>query len=293
MYIYLNGEFIPQEEAVVSVFDHGFMYGLGLFETFRIYNGHPFLLDDHLQRLNEGLQELNIDKSFERTEAVSIIQTLLEKNKLENAYIRWNVSAGNGLIGLQTNAYKEPNIIVYIKPLSKAQGMIEKAGQIVSIPRNTPEGAYRLKSHHFLNNILAKREVGPEITKEGIFLTKEGYVAEGITSNLFWVVDGILYTPSLETGILGGITRRFILKLAEKLGVVSKEGMFSSEVLKGAEEVFATNSIQEIIPLKTIDTYSYKGEGGFIVTMLHKEYRKYSNQLWSVIELGGIKKWEE
>ncbi len=287
--MYLNGQIIPEEEAVISVFDHGFMYGLGLFETIRVYDGHPFLLDDHLHRLNEGLQEMNIEKSFGREEIVSVIQYLLEKNDIKNAYIRWNVSAGNGMIGLQTDQYIAPNTIVYIKPLPKAEGIMEKTGQIVTIPRNTPEGAFRLKSHHFFNNILAKREIGTDMTIEGIFLTNEGYLAEGITSNLFWVINGMLYTPSLRTGILNGITRQFILSLAENMGIVIKEGMFPLDILADAEEVFVTNSIQEIIPIKRIDTYGYKGLKGTIASVFHKEYRKYSNQLWSVKELGGIK----
>ena len=291
MYIYLNGQIICQEEAVISVFDHGFMYGLGIFETFRVYDGHPFLLDDHLQRLNVGLTELNIEKSFEREEAVSIIKTLLSKNNIENAYIRWNISAGNGMIGLQTEKYTQPNTIVYIKPLPKAAGVVEKTGQIVTVPRNTPEGSFRLKSHHYLNNILAKREIGPDPTIEGIFLTNEGYLAEGITSNIFWVMDGELYTPSMQTGILNGITRQFTLKLAQVYGLAVKEGVFSLDILASAEEVFATNSIQEIIPIKRIDKYEYKGKEGPFVTMLYKEYRKHTNQLWSVKELEGIKGW--
>ncbi len=286
--MYLNGQVICEEEAVIPVFDHGFMYGLGLFETFRVYNGHPFLLDDHLHRLNDGLKEMNIEKSFEREEVVAIIQSLLDKNNIKNAYVRWNVSAGNGMIGLQTEPYIEPNTIVYIKSLPKANGMVEKTGQIVTIPRNTPEGAFRLKSHHFFNNILAKREIGTDMTIEGIFLTKEGYVAEGVTSNLFWVIEGILYTPSLQTGILNGITRQFILNLAESVGLEVKEGMFSLNMLAEAEEVFATNSIQEIIPIKRVDKYGYKGIEGNIVTVLHEKYRIHSKQLWSVKELGGI-----
>ncbi|WP_400244786.1 aminodeoxychorismate lyase [Niallia sp. JL1B1071] len=289
MFMYVNGQVICEEEAVISVFDHGFMYGLGLFETFRVYDGHPFLLDDHLCRLNEALQEMNIQKSFEREEVVTIIQSLLKKNDIKNAYIRWNVSAGNGMIGLQTEPYIEPNTIVYIKPLPKANGMVEKTGQIVTIPRNTPEGAFRLKSHHFFNNTLAKREIGADMTIEGVFLTKEGYVAEGITSNLFWVINEMLYTPSLQAGILNGITRQFVLSLAKSKGLEVKEGMFRLDVLAQAEEVFATNSIQEIIPIKKIDVYDYKGVGGKVVAELHKEYRMHSTQLWSAEELGGKK----
>lgn len=289
MFMYINGQVVSEEEAAISVFDHGFMYGLGLFETFRVYEGHPFLLDDHLCRLNEGLKEMNIQLSFEREEVVAIIQSLLEKNNINNAYIRWNVSAGNGMIGLQTDPYLEPNTIVYIKPLQPANGMAEKIGQVVTIPRNTPEGVFRLKSHHFFNNILAKREIGADMTIEGFFLTKEGFVAEGITSNLFWVINEVLYTPSLQAGILNGITRQFVLSLAKSMGLVVKEGMFPLVMLAGAEEVFATNSIQEIIPIKKIDGYDYKGVEGKVVAKLYKEYRKHSTQLWSKEELGGIK----
>ena len=112
MYLYMNGELVPKEEALISPFDHGFLYGLGLFETFRTYNGHPFLLDDHLERLNRGLEELNIDVSYTRNEILHALQLLQEENKLEDAYFRLNVSAGLGEIGLQTEPYVKPNMII-------------------------------------------------------------------------------------------------------------------------------------------------------------------------------------
>jgi len=289
MYIYLNGKIIPQEEAFISVFDHGFMYGLGLFETFRVYDGHPFLLDDHLERLNDSLKAMNIGKSFTREEVIQIIQPLLEINCLKDAYFRWNVSAGNGMIGLQTDTYTEPNIIVYLKPLINLENRLEKVGQVVTIPRNTPEGPSRLKSHHYLNNVLAKREVGENVLVEGIFLTKEGYVAEGITSNIFWINKKSLFTSSLESGILNGITREFILILAKRMGLTIQEGLYPLEELKKADEVFMTNSIQEIMAIKRIDETPFKGLNGYYVNKLITEYKKWTNQLWSRSELGGKK----
>ena len=289
MYIYLNGKIIPQEEAFISVFDHGFMYGLGLFETFRVYDGHPFLLDDHLERLNDSLKAMNIGKSFTREEVIQIIQPLLEINCLKDAYFRWNVSAGNGMIGLQTDTYTEPNIIVYLKPLINLENRLEKVGQVVTIPRNTPEGPSRLKSHHYLNNVLAKREVGENVLVEGLFLTKEGYVAEGITSNIFWINKKSLFTSSLESGILNGITREFILILAKRMGLTIQEGLYPLEELKKADEVFMTNSIQEIMAIKRIDETPFKGLNGYYVNKLLTEYKKWTNQLWSRSELGGIK----
>ncbi|KAB7663145.1 aminodeoxychorismate lyase [Bacillus sp. B1-b2] len=288
MYIYLNGKVIPQEEAFISVFDHGFMYGLGVFETFRIYEEHPFLLDDHLHRLNSSLQELYIEKTFRREEGKQIIATLLKANSLTNAYVRWNVSAGNGMVGLQTERYQAPNVIVYMKPIPKTSGMVEKTGQVVTLPRNTPEGTQRLKSHHYLNNILAKREVGDDISIEGIFLTKEGFVAEGITSNIFWIKKGVLYTPSLQTGILNGITRQFVLTLATKVGLGIREGFFSQEEMESADEVFVTNSIQEIVPIKTINNSIFQGIDGTYTKKIHEEYVRYTPNLWSYKELGGI-----
>lgn len=205
MFIYLNGDLVRKEDAVISPFDHGFLYGMGLFETIRVYNGHPFLLDDHLQRLNNSLEVLNIKTRYTRDEILEILHPLLKINELTDAYVRLNVSAGIGEIGLQTEPYVHPNLIIFAKPLPPAKGLQEKKSVILQLKRNTPEGFERLKSHHYLNNILAKREIGDHPECEGIFLTEDGYLAEGIVSNLFWIKDQKLYTPALETGILDGI----------------------------------------------------------------------------------------
>src|SRR5699024_10840268 len=121
---------------------------------------------------------------------------------------------------------EQPNLIIFVKELSVPK-TVEKQGVILQIRRNTPEGTVRLKSHHYLNNILGKREIGSDSMKEGIFLTKEGYVAEGIVSNIFFVKDKKVYTPSLETGILPGVTRRFILSLLRKLSLPYQEGLYT------------------------------------------------------------------
>src|SRR5690625_1751214 len=117
MYLYMNGEFIDENEAKISPFDHGYLYGLGVFETFRTYNGYPFLLTEHMARLNYGLEQMNIHKRFQAMEVLDIIQELSRLNQLPNSYIRFNVSAGNGEVGLQTDHYEEPTIIMFQKPL--------------------------------------------------------------------------------------------------------------------------------------------------------------------------------
>ncbi|WP_369901520.1 aminodeoxychorismate lyase [Bacillus manliponensis] len=285
MLIYVNGSFVDASEAKISPYDHGYLYGLGVFETFRIYNGHPFLFDDHYERLMTALSSLHIRWNMTKADIREIIKNLLVKNELQHAYIRLNVSAGIGEIGLQTDEYEEPSLIIFIKPLYAPGEIVEKEGVILRQTRNTPEGAVRLKSHHYLNNILGKRELGNTNTKEGIFLTKEGYVAEGIVSNLFFVKNHILYTPALQTGILNGITRMFILKIAERLNLKVKEGFFLQEELLVADEVFVTNSIQEIVPLVKIGEVRFPGKQGVITNELLSVYGEYREILWSKDEL--------
>lgn len=261
MLIYVNGTYVEDTEAKISPYDHGYLYGLGVFETFRIYNGHPFLLDDHYERLMDALAALQIEWDMKKGDMLTILKELLLRNELKHAYIRFNVSAGIDEIGLQTGVYKNPSVIVFIKPLTPPDIVVEKEGVILKQVRNTPEGNFRLKSHHYLNNILGKREIGNATNREGIFFTKEGYVAEGIVSNIFFVKEGALYTPSLHTGILNGITRAFIIKVAQMLNIKVKEGLFTKEELLTAEEVFVTNSIQEIVPLLHIEGRDFRERG--------------------------------
>ncbi|MGG0577091.1 aminodeoxychorismate lyase [Priestia aryabhattai] len=285
MYIYVNGEVKPASEATISPFDHGYMYGLGLFETLRVYDGHPFLVEDHLDRLRSSLRELNIVWDYSTQDVLAIINSLLMKNNERNAYVRLNVSAGNGGIGLQVEEYDKPSTIVYMKSMPHPSSPLVKEGLILETKRNTPEGTVRLKSHHYLNNVLAKREVGSDLNKEGIFLTKEGFLAEGIVSNLFFVKDDWVYTPSLETGILNGITRQFIFTLLKKKNIEVVEGLFTAEQLLESDEAFVTNSIQEIVPLRSIKDKKFSVGDHTLTAQLQKEYRSYTMSLMSRREL--------
>lgn len=285
MYMYINGEYVLETEAKISPFDHGFLYGLGLFETFRIYDGHSFLLDDHFQRLEHSVKQLNIILKLAREELTSIISQLLSLNQLKNAYVRLNVSAGEAPIGLKTEAFTSPTIIVFIKPISEALPK-EKQAILLKTPRNTPEGAERLKSHHYLNSILGKREV-PDNGYEGIFLTKAGHIAEGVVSNIFWVKKGQVYTPSISTGILNGITRNFVIELLKKNKLSCFEGFYFKEDLYSADEVFITNSIQEIVSIKAVDSREYKSDKK-VTAQLQFLYEKYKSK-----QLSAIKKMNE
>jgi 4-amino-4-deoxychorismate lyase len=281
MIVYLDGQFIEKEKAAISPFDHGYLYGLGVFETIPTYSGHPFLLDDHLERLNEGLKEMRIEATITRKKALDIIQELCRLNGLPDSSVRLNVSAGIGKMGMQIEPFRQPTILVFQRPLKRQQAMKEKEAVLLTLPRNTPETGKRLKSHHFLNNMAAKWEIGNSGEREGIFVTKEGYLAEGIVSNLFWIKDGTIFTPCLQTGILNGVTRQFIMRLAQRLHFPLKEGCFFPEVLDRADEVFLTNSIIEIAPVRKIGHRFYPGITGKFVRRLWKEYKHYCSYLWS------------
>lgn len=273
MFTYVNGQMIPNNEVRISPFDHGFLYGVGVFETFRTYNGIPFLLEEHLNRLNLSLQELHINLHVTRDEARDILVKLEKANGWRNAYVRFNVSAGEGEIGLQTAPYQHPNIIVFQKQLAAAGPMAEKRGIWLKTRRNRPEGESRLKSHHYLNNIFGKREAGSDPSIEGIFLTEDGFVAEGVVSNVFWTKERTLYTPALQTGILNGVTRQFVMGLAGESGLCVKEGMYTPDEAESADEVFVTNSIQEIVPLQALGKKAFPGAAGEVVQHLFTQYR--------------------
>ncbi|MDF2670425.1 MAG: 4-amino-4-deoxychorismate lyase, partial [Paenibacillus sp.] len=230
-------------------------YGMGLFETFCTYGGRPFLLERHLRRLTEGCEQLAIDYKPDAEELYEQIAMLLRENELEDAYIRLSVSAGSEALGLPTASYSKPNVILYMKelpPRDPSAAMGGKPLQLLRTRRNTPEGAVRLKSFHYMNNIGAKREMLDypwARGAEGLFLDQRGFAAEGIVSNLFLVRNGMLCTPHLDTGILPGITRGIILELAERIALPAEEGFYNWNAVLASDEIFVTNSIQEIVPI--------------------------------------------
>lgn len=256
MNIAVNGTLCEESEAVVSVYDHGFLYGIGLFETFRTYDGVPFLLKEHLRRLADGCGQLAIGYEPDEAALRALIGRLLAANGLADAYFRLTVSAGVDVLGLPAEPYRQPTEIVYVKSLpSPLPADAGKPLQLLALRRNSPEGDVRLKSLHYMNNILGKRELQRypwAHGAEGLYLNEAGFVAEGIVSNVFFVSDGVVRTPSVDTGILPGVTRAHVLGLAGRLGYRVEEGHYRFEELAAAEELFLTNSIQEIVPVHAL-----------------------------------------
>ena len=284
MYVHLNNKIIQASEAKVSVFDHGFLYGDGIYETIRVYDGVAFMLDEHLKRLflSASLIGLNITKDF--SEIKSAVYELLYANSLTNAYVRITFSRGEGPIGLDPALCKEPTFVIMANEFKDYPKAYYKDGLKVIISpvrRNLKEAIdTRIKSLNFLNNILAKIEAKNYDAYEAIMVNSQGYIAEGTICNIFFLKDEVLCTPSIECGILDGITRAIVIDLAIRNGIKVKEGEFKISDLFGASEVFITNTTMEVMPVSSI--YDYCFQNGRSVTypvgevskMLLSKYRQ-------------------
>ncbi|MGQ8875600.1 aminotransferase class IV [Paenibacillus sp. TSA_86.1] len=289
-YAAINGQLVQLAAAVVPVTDHGFLYGLGLFETFRTYCGKPYLLERHLDRMASGCEELGIPFTVTAAEVTDWITRLMQANRLEDAYVRYTVSAGEAPLGLPSGDYTDPTHIVLAKALAEPSPTLYERGKMLqrlSTPRNTPESQVRFKSLHYMNSILAKRELNGcgqhdqrILGAEGLQLTRDGYVAEGIVSNVFWVREQVLYTPSLSTGILPGITRGVVIEIAAQQGIPCREVQSSWEDLQQADEIFLTGSVAEIVPVTTLrdldgtETSVSRGHIGPVTAALLRMYRE-------------------
>ncbi|WP_366291971.1 aminotransferase class IV [Paenibacillus sp. AN1007] len=289
-YAAINGELVQLAAAVVPVTDHGFLYGLGLFETLRTYQGVPYLLERHLDRMASGCAELGIPFTVTAAEVTDWISRLMQANRIEDAYVRYTVSAGEAPLGLPSGDYTDPTHIVLAKALPAPSPALYETGKVLqrlSTPRNTPESRVRFKSLHYMNSILAKRELngyGQQdqrlLGAEGLQLTQDGYAAEGIVSNVFWVRENILYTPSLSTGILPGITRGVVMEIAAEQGIVCMEKQSPWEELWQADEIFLTGSVAELVPVTTLrnldgtETTISSGQIGPVTAGLLRMYRE-------------------
>lgn len=274
MWCWMNGEFMRAEDLRISPFDHGFLYGTGFFETFRTYDGNILLFDEHMERLHVALKEYRITMPYTNADILAVVQMLGEKSGNKDGYFRLNVSAGVHDIGLAPSSYATPNVIIFRKALAPAVIGMEKKAVWLETTRNQPESAVRHKSHNFLNNVRGRLELPSLKDAEGLFVTSEGFVAEGVTSNVFWLKDGELFTPAIETGILPGTTRAFIMEMARTVGITVHEGCYGKEHMESADEAFVTNAVQELVPLAAIGDILLPGDSGFYYQKLHELYRQ-------------------
>jgi len=256
--IYLDGAYVPREEAKVSVFDHGYLYGDGVFEGIRSYDGRVFKLMEHLQRLFEGAHHIMLEVPITLEEMAEATLETMRRNNLKNAYIRIVVSRGVGDLGLDPRKCPRATVVIIADKISLfPQEHYEKGLAVMTAATrqrcsNTLEP--RIKSLNYLNNILVKIEAAHAGMMEAIMLNSQGYVVEGSGSNVFIVnKQGELITPPMYLGILEGITRNTALELARGEGIPVKEDIFTRHDLYTAQECFLTGTAAELIPVISID----------------------------------------
>jgi len=277
-YVYLNGEFVYENEAKISVFDRGFLFGDGLFETMRAYQGKFFMWESHLSRLYNSAKLLKISIRTNKEVLKKAATKLMELNGLSDAYLRITVSRGkhSGRITFDNKFISTVLIVaseLSLYPLEDYRKGIKVV--IADVRQNSFSPLPMHKSLNYLNCILAKEEARLKGAKEAIFLNSEGLVAEGATSNIFLVKEGRIYTPSKSEHILPGITRKVVLNIIKELGIEVKEEGIALDDLFRANEIFITNSIMEVLPIKEIDNHIVgDGKPGDIYRLVIDAYRQ-------------------
>lgn len=281
--IYLNGEFVPKEEAKISVYDHGFLYGDGVFEGIRAYSGNVFRLKEHVNRLYDSAKSIMLPIPHTKEEMEEIILETLRKNRFDTAYIRVIVSRGVGDLGLDPKKCSRAQVIVIAEELALfSKDLYEKGLEVISVSvrRNRPDTlSPNVKSLNYLNNILAKIEAHQAGVSEALLLNTEGYIAEGTGENVFMVKDGRILTPPVYLGALKGITRGVIIEVAKKLGYPMEEQPFTLHDVYSADELFFTGTAAEVVPVIKVDGRVIgEGKPGPITLHLLEEFRKVVTQ---------------
>lgn len=257
MKIYMNHELVDRDEAKISVFDHGLLYGDGIFEGIRLYDGCIFKLDEHLERLQLSAKAIMLKLSWSHQEIADAVCETCRANNLKNGYIRLIVTRGEGSLGLSIRNCKHPQLIIIADTIQLyPQEFYENGLKIITVPTRRCNPAAlppAVKSLNYLNNILAKIEAQHLGYHEAIMLNDEGYVAECTGDNIFILQKGELITPFTSVGALKGITRDTVLEIADEIGISWREANITRYDVWIAEEVFLTGTAAEIIPIVEID----------------------------------------
>lgn len=276
--IYLNNKLVPRSRALISVFDHGFLYGDGIYETMRVYNSLVFRFDEHIERLFRSASLIDLTVPMSAAGIKKAVHRTLKANRLKEAVVRITLSRGAGPVGLDIELCPKPTFVIFASAFKEYPKRYYQKGvkiAIVSTRRNYRKALNpQIKSLNFLNNILAKTEAKKKGAHEAIMMNFRGYIAEGTITNIFFIQNGVICTPSLDTGILDGITRRILLDVAEELNIRTNEGRFRPEDIYSAQEVFISNTTMEVMPvIEIVSVKKFIGPGK-LTKMLHKAYKK-------------------
>lgn len=257
MKIYLNGDLVAKEDAKISVFDHGLLYGDGVFEGIRLYNGCVYKLEDHLERLEYSAKAILLELPLNREEFKKAVCDTCKINELRNGYVRLVVTRGPGHLGLTPDGCGPANVIIIADDIQLyPEELYENGLKIISVPTrriNSSALPPAIKSLNYLNNILAKIEAKKVGFQEALMLNDKGEIAECTGDNVFIISKGVLYTPPLDSGSLRGITRGAVIDLSAKMGLVCKEQALTRYDLWTADECFLTGTAAEVIPCVEVD----------------------------------------
>jgi len=288
MKIYLNGKMVPEKDAKISVFDHGLLYGDGVFEGIRAYNGRVFMLDEHVDRLYRSAQAIAMKIPMTQAAMAQAVVDTCKANKLSNGYIRLVVTRGVGELGLNPYLCKKPQVIIIAAGIQLyPPALYEKGMAVVTVgtTRNLAEAVNpRIKSLNYLNNVLAKIEAINAGVMECILLNGQGFVAEASGDNIFAVRGDTLLTPPCWCGALEGITREVVMKMAPEHGLRVKEDVMTRYDLYTADEVFLTGTAAEIISVVNVDRRTIgSGKPGPATRRLAAAFHEYAREVGTPI----------
>jgi branched-chain amino acid aminotransferase len=279
-FVYIDGTFYPKSRAKISVFDHGLLYGDGIFEGIRVYNGLIFKLREHIDRLYHSAHTILLSIPFGKEKMIEKVIRTVRINGLKDAYIRLIVTRGVGDLGLDPRKCPKPTIIIIVEPTITLHGKEAKENGIRAIiswvKRDSVDGTtHEVKSLNYLNSILAKIEANNVGADEAIYLDQNGHIVEGVAENIFIVRENTIITPFTCSGALPGITQKEIMKMAASLGYKVEERNITPHELFNADEVFFTGTAAEIVPVIEINGRTIGGgKPGPITKLLIEEFKK-------------------
>jgi branched-chain amino acid aminotransferase len=277
--VYIDGAYYPKSQAKISVYDHGFLYGDGVFEGIRAYNGVVFKLKEHVDRLYRSAHALTMQMPITKEDMINAVVETLRKNNLKDSYIRLIVTRGIGDLGLDPRKCPKPSVVIITDQISIRSGDAKETGvtAMFSWVRRNPVDAtsHEIKSLNYLNSIMAKIEANACGVDEAICLEHSGCIAEGVGENIFIVKNGELLTPPTSTGALAGITSDIIIELAAKLGIKLTVTNLTPFMMFTADEAFFTGTAMEVIPIREINKRQIgTGKPGPVTKKLLDEFQK-------------------
>ena len=278
--VYINGEYLPESQAKISVYDHGVLFSDGVFEGIRIYEEKIFKFDEHIDRLYCAAKAIKLDIPINKNEMKQVVQETCKRNNMANGYIRLVVTRGIGDLGIDPDKCPNPTIFCIVAQLKLySNEMYENGLSIITASQRRNKSTIvdpQIKSLSYLNNILAKIEANRSGAAEAVMLNEDGIVTECTVSNIFMIKDEVLYTPPTYVGALDGITRRTVISLAKEMGIEVQEREFTLFNLYNADECFLTGTGAEIIAVKEVDERVI-GEGrmGDMTRRLLHRFREY------------------